>query len=900
MKKSIGYGRGSVYTIILKALQSGDKYGYEICKEIEEKSKGAYILKQPSLYSGLKRLEAQKDVYSYWGDSDIGGRRHYYSLTEKGRERIARTNFSWEDARADVLSDLFELSEEEKTVNILKKDVENVSSDIQDITNINEKLQAQIDKNDTNIQDIAASNNLQSTENTDDLISFKNYKPVQENVQSNQNVVKIERHNVDENQQDLFSLFSYSTNNFNITKDDESIGVIVQENQDNAEKNILQEENENNILKVESKVENDVLSVEDNEISNKNQETDQSLTNNEITESLDKNDTLISNPILSQQEVENKIVDNEIIINNKENNDVVKTKKVEKSVINVQEYLNSKKTTTLFDEEIQRPPLRIENQENTMIDTQKEENQSSVFDDEQEKRYQDFLKAFEVDDKENEKDNSNIDENLETSQNLTKNIENPNILSNNLDSSLESVNNAVSHTQNQVVFYNMNEENSQNVNNTASNVKAENAVFNEDFELVNNQTSSNEEIKQEESSSIIYTTPLSQQATEFNNINFTTKEIEKTESENNKETTNYINQQPTSASSSLYQDNHETNEFQSNLINNQNSIKVKEIFGDLIEDVPQVDEQEIQDYKNSILSANKENDEFTTNETKQLFEDYNKTNFKAKDDLPRVDMSNNINLTLKTDGYEEPQKVYKSPFKSYHDDEPSKDDIYDKMYEKAYQERYEKTNYNIDTTYNSIEEKHTENTINNSYNIRPTYIESTPFDKKYEMLHPSSLQEEDYVVRRYNNVDVSNVESKYFNVSKFKSINNFINIIIMLISSILINVIAFNLEFVSALQQSFLIAEYCVIGAYIILSIVNNVLHKNQRKIKTKSISKINILVLIILLVAVITLNLLLLNIYGNLFKYYSTLLIPSVVCVLMIISNVIMIKIENCSFLYK
>ena len=82
MKKSIGYGRGSVYTIILKALQSGDKYGYEICKEIEEKSKGAYILKQPSLYSGLKRLEAQKDVYSYWGDSDIGGRRHYYSLTE--------------------------------------------------------------------------------------------------------------------------------------------------------------------------------------------------------------------------------------------------------------------------------------------------------------------------------------------------------------------------------------------------------------------------------------------------------------------------------------------------------------------------------------------------------------------------------------------------------------------------------------------------------------------------------------------------------------------------------------------------------------------------------------------------------------------------------------------------
>lgn len=77
--------RGSVNTIILKTLINGDKYGYEIIKEVEEYSMGKVILKQPSLYSSLSRFEDKGIVTSYWGDSDIGGRRHYYHLTEKGK-----------------------------------------------------------------------------------------------------------------------------------------------------------------------------------------------------------------------------------------------------------------------------------------------------------------------------------------------------------------------------------------------------------------------------------------------------------------------------------------------------------------------------------------------------------------------------------------------------------------------------------------------------------------------------------------------------------------------------------------------------------------------------------------------------------------------------------------------
>ena len=75
---------GSVNNIILRTLANGDKYGYEIIKEVEEYSDGKIKLKQPSLYSSLTRFEDKGLVTSYWGDSDIGGRRHYYHLTENG------------------------------------------------------------------------------------------------------------------------------------------------------------------------------------------------------------------------------------------------------------------------------------------------------------------------------------------------------------------------------------------------------------------------------------------------------------------------------------------------------------------------------------------------------------------------------------------------------------------------------------------------------------------------------------------------------------------------------------------------------------------------------------------------------------------------------------------------
>ena len=79
--------RGHLSTIILSTLLDGDKYGYEILKAVEKQTNGIIKIQQPSLYSSLKRMEDQNLISSYWRDSDIGGRRHYYRLTDLGRKQ---------------------------------------------------------------------------------------------------------------------------------------------------------------------------------------------------------------------------------------------------------------------------------------------------------------------------------------------------------------------------------------------------------------------------------------------------------------------------------------------------------------------------------------------------------------------------------------------------------------------------------------------------------------------------------------------------------------------------------------------------------------------------------------------------------------------------------------------
>lgn len=96
--------RGHINTIILRTLYDRDKYGYEIMDEIEAKSHGQYSLKQPTLYSALKRLESQGYINAYWKTDEVsnGGRRKYYTLTDSGREVTEKNQSEWEYSRTVI------------------------------------------------------------------------------------------------------------------------------------------------------------------------------------------------------------------------------------------------------------------------------------------------------------------------------------------------------------------------------------------------------------------------------------------------------------------------------------------------------------------------------------------------------------------------------------------------------------------------------------------------------------------------------------------------------------------------------------------------------------------------------------------------------------------------------
>ena len=74
---------------ILLELNESDKYGFELTKNIETKSNGQIVIKQPTLYTLLKKLEKSKFITSYWLDSDIGGKRHYYKITDNGKLQLS-------------------------------------------------------------------------------------------------------------------------------------------------------------------------------------------------------------------------------------------------------------------------------------------------------------------------------------------------------------------------------------------------------------------------------------------------------------------------------------------------------------------------------------------------------------------------------------------------------------------------------------------------------------------------------------------------------------------------------------------------------------------------------------------------------------------------------------------
>lgn len=88
--------RGYNDVIILSLLMKKDSYGYEISKEIREKSQGVYAMKETTLYSTFTRLEKNQLIESYPGEVTHGKKRTYYRMTPAGREFYKKKQHEWQ------------------------------------------------------------------------------------------------------------------------------------------------------------------------------------------------------------------------------------------------------------------------------------------------------------------------------------------------------------------------------------------------------------------------------------------------------------------------------------------------------------------------------------------------------------------------------------------------------------------------------------------------------------------------------------------------------------------------------------------------------------------------------------------------------------------------------------
>jgi len=84
--------RGLLEICVLKVLQKGDSYGYQIIKDAEK-----YIeLSESTLYPILKRLESGAYLTVYTVEHN-GRLRKYYSITDLGRKKIRAFVEEWKE-----------------------------------------------------------------------------------------------------------------------------------------------------------------------------------------------------------------------------------------------------------------------------------------------------------------------------------------------------------------------------------------------------------------------------------------------------------------------------------------------------------------------------------------------------------------------------------------------------------------------------------------------------------------------------------------------------------------------------------------------------------------------------------------------------------------------------------
>ena len=86
--------RGHVEAMILGALRDGPTHGYGLIVRLRELSRGAFELKEGTVYPALHRLERDGKLASSWS-LESGRKRRVYALTPVGETALSNEREAW-------------------------------------------------------------------------------------------------------------------------------------------------------------------------------------------------------------------------------------------------------------------------------------------------------------------------------------------------------------------------------------------------------------------------------------------------------------------------------------------------------------------------------------------------------------------------------------------------------------------------------------------------------------------------------------------------------------------------------------------------------------------------------------------------------------------------------------
>jgi PadR family transcriptional regulator PadR len=100
--------RGTLDTLVLRALLGAPMHGYEISEWLDRRAHGNLLVLDSALYQALYRLEKQRLIIADWGVTENNRQARYYRLTAKGRASLRAETATWLRYAATVTAILAE------------------------------------------------------------------------------------------------------------------------------------------------------------------------------------------------------------------------------------------------------------------------------------------------------------------------------------------------------------------------------------------------------------------------------------------------------------------------------------------------------------------------------------------------------------------------------------------------------------------------------------------------------------------------------------------------------------------------------------------------------------------------------------------------------------------------